>query len=88
MKYAYYESKWKRNDLDGKTLQFSLCGYSGRIQGTGVMMIHVYGDLISVCIHGNRDQTGEDVLNLWNPELADKIEVHADKSLADFRLVE
>ena len=52
------------------------------------MRIHVYGELISVCIVGNQNETGEDVLNLWNPALADKIEVHPDKSVADFRLTE
>lgn len=87
MKLAYYESKWKADDLDGKTLKFSLL-HSGGFAGKGKMRIHVHGDLISVCILGNQDQTGEDVINLWNPWLADKIQVHPDKSVADFLLEE
>lgn len=91
MKLAYYESKWKYEDLAGKTVQFALRTYSGVHHGHGKFRIHNHGDLISVCICRDIQEMGqavEDIHNLWNPALADKIEPHPDKSVADFLLIE
>lgn len=93
MKLAYYESKWKHDDLNGKTIQFALRTCSGMHHGFGRLRIHIHGYLISVCICQHipgkgTDELVEDVHNLWNPSLADKIEPHPDKAVADFRLIE
>jgi len=91
MKLAYYESKWKHGELNDKTVQFSLRGYSGVHRGLGKFRIHIHHDLLSVCIcqyvQGTAQPT-EDIHYLWNPALVDKIEPHPDKSVADFHLIE
>jgi hypothetical protein len=91
MKLAYYKSKWTRAELNEKTVQFELRTYSGVNRGFGKFRIHIHGNLISVCICRDIPGMGhpsEDIHNLWNPELADKIQIHPDKSVADFLLVE
>lgn len=88
MKLAYYESKWKHDELNDKTVEFSLRTCLGVHYGFGKFRIHIHGNLISVCICQHIRQGVEDVHNLWNPEFADKIEPHSDKAVADFRLTE
>lgn len=91
MKYAYYESKWKPEELDGKTIEFVCQTQWGATSIFGRLQIHVHGNLISVCIFrdtAHLERIDEDIWNLWNPELADKIEPHPNKSVAEFRLVE
>jgi len=91
MKYAYYESKWKADELDGKKIEFLYRNRWGAQSIFGKLRIHVHGNLISVCICRDTvhpERLDEDIWNLWNPELVDRIEPHPDKSVADFRLAE
>jgi hypothetical protein len=85
MKHAYYESEWKHDDLNDKTVQFSLPTQFGHISDVGTFRIHIHDDLIAVCICVARPG-GENIHSLWDPSLVDKIEVHPDQSIANFRL--
>jgi hypothetical protein len=89
MERKYYKSKWKREDLDEKTVQFTLTAPTFWVEGVGVFRIHVDGELISVDIVVSHPREGYDnIYHLFLAELADRVEPHPDRSVADFRLLQ
>jgi hypothetical protein len=84
-KHAYYESKWKADELDEKTVEFWLPTCAEPLHDIGRFRIHVYVDLIAVCICVARPG-GECIHCVWDPSLADTIHPHPDQSVAQFRL--
>ena len=87
MDRKYYKSKWKREDLNGKTIQFTLMAPAFWVEGIGTIRVHVYGELLSIDIVVSHPQEGFDNLyHLFQSSLADKIETHSDQSVANLRL--
>jgi hypothetical protein len=81
MKLAYYRSKWKEKELNGKTVEFSISDSGLGISGVGVFKIHIHGRLISVVI-----EHAGNLYALFHPELVDKIQRHPNQSIACFHL--
>ena len=87
MEYKYYKSKWKHDDLADKTVQFKLTAPAFAVEGIGYFRVHVYDDLIFIEIVVPHKKEGFDNLYyIFESSLADKIEPHPYKSVADFRL--
>ena len=46
----YYKSKWTRDDLNEKSVEFVFRDWKGDKSGIGTFRVHLHGDLISVVI--------------------------------------
>jgi len=89
MERKYYKSKWKRKELDDKTIQFRLTAPTFWVEGIGILRVHVYGESVAIdIVVSNPRESLDNLYHLFEGALADKIEPHPDKSVADFRLLE
>lgn len=85
---SYYKTKWKRDELEGKKVEFVLTSPTHRKAGFGTFQVHIYHDLVAIVISEPHFAAGHDHLYpIYSAELADKIEYHPDKSVAEFRLL-
>ena len=90
MERKYYKSKWKRKELDDKTIQFRLTAPTFWVEGIGILRVHVYQERLAIDIvvsHPKEKEGFDNLYHLFDAILADKIELHPDKSVADFRLL-
>jgi hypothetical protein len=88
MKRIYYESKWTRAQLNGKTIQFVLTFPKCWVEGIGTLRVHVYRKKVSIDIDVPcQGDCRYNLHHIYDPALADKIEPHPDTSVADFRLL-
>jgi hypothetical protein len=88
MSLSYYKSKWSLAELDGKKVEFVLTSLTHCKKGFGTFQIHRFHELISIVISEPHLSAGHDHLYpIFSADLADKIEPHPDKSVADFRLL-
>lgn len=85
---VYYPSKWSKKDLDDKTVQFVLSAPTYRAEGVGRFRVHINGGLVSIDILVDHPEAKcVNHHHILSPILADKIEPHPDKSVADFRFL-
>ena len=88
MKRIYYKSKWRFEDLNEKSVRFTLTAPAFWVEGVGIFCVHIRGDTVSIDIAVRHPREGfTNLYHIFDGSLADKIEPHPDKTAADFRLV-
>ncbi len=86
-------SKWKRAELDSKSIEFSLRTPDFLIRGIGKLQVYENGEgdisinivVLEMSNDGNRQSWV--TYQLFSTQIADRIEVHPDMAVAHFRLI-